>query len=320
MSLEPTDEVVVGIDIGGTGTRFVALTPDGFQLVGRVAVPTPRSLAPGEVATFLGRHLIEVAAGRRAVGLGIGASGPINADGVIQNPDTLPAFSGISLPDTVGGLLTGPVAIDNDAVCAALAEEQMGAARGASRSLHITLGTGLGVCLLDGGVPYRSYDGTHPEGGHIAVPVPSPPCYCGRLACWEQVASRRALQLTAAEVLGRSATAKDVIADLAGHAVDGDPLARKVFEDYGRAVAAGLSTLVCLYAPPLVVIGGSAGAYLNLFGPAISDSLRTLGRWIPKHKLIMTALDDYGGAIGGAVLVAKSMAERTRGSAGPTRG
>ena len=294
--------VVVGLDVGGTGTRFVTVEPATGDVVTRLTVRTPHSVGPDAVLAFFREHINDVSRGRRPVAVGIGASGPIDTQGVIRNPDTLPAFTGLPIAEMVAAVVPGPVVIDNDAVCAALAEHIVGAARGSPRSLHITLGTGVGVCLLDGDTPFRLADGTHPEGGHIAVSLPTTPCYCGRSACWEQVASRRSLQRTAARIHDRDPTDSRVIDALADRAAQGDHAARTCFDDYGTGIAAGLATLLTLYGPDLVVIGGSAARHLPLYQNAISESLATLGTWIPKHEVVRTQLDDYGGAIGGARL------------------
>lgn len=296
---------VVGIDIGGTGTRFVAVA--GGAVLARRTAATPHTAGPDGIRAFLAEHIGAVTAGLRPTATGIAASGPIDAGGVVRNPDTLPAFTGLPLAAMVGALVPGPVAVENDAVCAALAERAVGAAAASGRSLHVTLGTGVGVCLLDGDVPFRLGDGTHPEGGHIAVAVPTTRCYCGRGRCWEQAASRQTLQRTAAAVLDRSPTDGSVIADLADLARGGSEAACAAFADYGRAVADGLATLLTLYGPDLVVVGGSAARHLPLYAGPMSEAIAALGGWVPRHRIVATGLDDYGGAIGGARLAVAAL-------------
>ena len=286
---------VVGIDIGGTGTRFVAVDPATHDLLAWLTVATPAGATPADIEAFLSRQIHEVSGGHRPLAIGVGASGPIDTDGIIRNPDTLPAFTDLAVLDLLRGLTDGPVAIDNDAVCAALAEHAVGAARGAARSLHITLGTGVGVCLLDQDRPFRGADGLHPEGGHIAVTGATAPCYCGRTACWEQAASRKALQQVAAEILGRPPSDPTVIAEVAARAVAGDLAARACFENYGKGIADGLGTLLALYGADLVVIGGSgATTYFDLCRIAVEAALDQLDGWITPHRIVTTQLDDYG--------------------------
>ena len=230
-----TTSIVVGVDIGGTGTRFVVASTAGVVL-DRLTIETPHGRHDDAVG-MLRDQLWRVASGRRPAAVGVGASGPIDADGVIRNPDTLPAFTGLSLTEELAPVAAGRVVVVNDAVCAAVAERRVGAAQHARRSLHITLGTGIGVCLLEGDSPYRLPDGSHPEAGHIAVTSEPAPCYCGRSACWEQIASRRRLQATAARLLDRPDTDRSAIAELADHASTGDDAAIAAFDDYGVAVA-----------------------------------------------------------------------------------
>jgi glucokinase len=294
---------VVGIDIGGTGTRFVATDPATHEVLARLTVATPASGTPQDIEIFLNHQIDTVGGGHRPLAVGVGASGPIDTDGIIRNPDTLPAFTGLSLLDMLHRVTDGPVAIDNDAVCAALAERAVGAAQHTTRSLHLTLGTGVGVCLLDHQRPFRRADNTHPEGGHISVAVPTADCYCGRPACWEQAASRQTLQRAAARIANRPPTDPTVIAEVAARAVQGDLAARACFDAYGLGIADGLGTLLALYGASLVVIGGSAANYFSLCRPIVEAALGKLNGWIPPHQIVTTQLDDYGGAIGGALLV-----------------
>lgn len=302
ITLTGAADVVVGIDIGGTGTRFVAVDPNTSQVVARATAPTPATGSPEEILSFLQSQITQVTRGQRPVGVGIGASGPIDLDGVIRNPHTLPAFTGLPILDRLKATTDGPVAIDNDAVCAAIAEHLLGSARHSPRSLHITLGTGIGVCLLNNDRPFRNPDGTHPEGGHISISTPTARCYCGRPTCWEQAASRQSLQRAAAQILNRPPSDKTAIPDLAHLAEHDNPAARAVFDNYGKSVAEGLSTLLTLYGPTITVIGGSAANHLGSYRQSIETSLSALHRWIPKHHIVRTELDDYGGAIGGARL------------------
>jgi len=303
-------EVVVGIDIGGTGTRFVAADPTTSQVLARATIPTPATGTADEILSFLRDQVARVTGGHRPLGVGIGASGPIDLDGVIRNPDTLPAFTGVPIREGMRAVTDGPVEIANDAVCAALAEHLVGAARNWPRSLHVTLGTGVGVCLLNGDQPFRNQDGTHPEGGHVAVATPTTPCYCGRPACWEQAASRQSLQRAAATILDRGPRDRTVIFDLAARAEGDDPVARAAFASYGERVADGLGTLLTLYGPSLVVIGGSAASHLELYRRGLESALSSLHGWIPEHQILQTALDDDGGAIGAAHLATVALQDR----------
>lgn len=294
-------EVAVGVDIGGTGTRIVAWSAAG-GLLERRTVATPKGGDRQTPTAFLRRQIDAVVAGRSLKAIGIGASGPIGLQGVICNPDTLPAFTGAPIADELSSEFGVPVTIENDAVCAALAEWRIGAGRGDEDLLHVTLGTGIGVAYLVQGVPVRGRDGAHPEAGHIAVSTGTPACYCGRRTCWEQGASRLALQKAAASLLGLRADDRTAIDSLAARADAEDAEARAVFASFGAALAEGLATLLAVYRVRTVVLGGSASAYFHRFEPAVTAELDNLGRWISTARVLPTQLDDDGGAIGAALL------------------
>ncbi|MFE5838564.1 ROK family protein [Arthrobacter sp. NPDC056493] len=293
--------VRVGMDIGGTGTRFVAMDAEQ-KVFARLAVPTPGEFTSGSAADFLAGQISLLAPGRPITAIGIGASGPVDPEGIIRNPDTLPGFTGEPVVSALASRFGAPVTIDNDAVCAAVAEQRVGAAAGSTSLLHITLGTGIGSCLLLAGRPLRGADGMHLEAGHITVRQAPEPCYCGREACWEMAASRQALQRAAASALGRDSRDRNVVADLAERATRGDAVATRVFREYGLAVAEGLGTLLAAYRPHTVVLGGSAAEHLDLYREELETYLRRLGPWIHHAELAATQLDDFGGAIGAAYL------------------
>jgi glucokinase len=290
----PTLAITVGVDLGGTGTRVVALDADGM-IVHRHSSPTPFDAA-GAVEALVG-SITETGPGLR--GVGIGASGPVDRHGIIQNAETLPAFSGIRLAPVVSERLGVPCVIDNDAATAAIGEHAYGAGRGSTGLLIITLGTGVGVAALTGGRPFRGADGAHPEAGHIPVCGPPAPCYCGLPVCWEQLASRAAL---------------DQLADLAGQPTQtladrarcGNAAAARVFDSYGERVGAGLVTLLAIFRPDRVVVAGGAARFLDLFGDALHRSLLRSPKYSPKPAVVAAELGDLSGAIGAAVMARPS--------------
>jgi glucokinase len=283
--------VAVGIDLGGTGTRVVALDTDG---VIRREQTTPTATGLSAVRAVSG--LIETVAGLAAdldvQGVGIGSSGPVDSGGVIRNPSTLRAFSDIPLATIIADRLAVPCVIDNDAVTAAIGEHRYGAGRSSDALLVVTLGTGIGVCVLSCGRPVRAADGSHPEAGHISVSGPAVPCYCGLASCWEQVASRTALHHLAG---GRTE-------EIAQCARNGDPAGTDLFDEYGGRVGAGLATLLTLYKPDRVVIGGGAAQYLDLFQAGMRHSLTRSSEYSCTPEFVAAEIGNVAGAVGAAVL------------------
>lgn len=174
-----------------------------------------------------------------------------------------------------------PVFVDNDANLAALAELRHGAARGARNMVMLTLGTGIGGAIVIDGRIYRGAVGAASEFGHMTVELDGPPCRgnCPNRGCLETMASGSAIGragVAAAEsepgsALGRAlAQGVPITGELVtGLATDGDLAARGVLERIGRHLGAGLVTIVNVFNPELIVIGGGAVAGGELLlGPA----------------------------------------------------
>jgi glucokinase len=297
MTLQPgaddTGEVTAGVDLGGTGTRIVALDRQGTVRRQR-SLPTTdgADLSPGDVVAALSEHIVAAAGPGPLAGVGIGASGPIDARDIIRNDDTLPGYSHIPLTRMIADRLGVPCAIANDAVAAAIGENAYGAGQRSDSLLMVTLGTGIGVAVLSPDGPVRAADGSHPEAGHLPVPGPAAPCYCALPTCWEQLASRRAL-----DVLTSGRTEQ-----CAAGARDGDGAAREVFSVYGRRVGAGVGALLTLFRPARVVLGGSAARYLALFAGGFEEAAGRNGAfaWTPPYA--EAALGSLSGAVGAAVI------------------
>ncbi|PPG63958.1 glucokinase [Rathayibacter sp. AY2B7] len=288
---------VIGMDVGGTASRIVVMRDE--HVIAAETISTPHH-ADAVAALIEGiRAALETAAVDAADlrGIGVGASGPVDADGTIRNPATLPALSGIPLAGLLGDAFDTTALIDNDAVTAALAEWQASPITAPSGLLMVTLGTGVGVAVIREGRPFRGADGVHPEGGHLTVPGAPAACYCGRETCLEQAASRTALQTAA-----KNATGTEDLGALSRSAERGEDVARTVFDDYGTRVGDGLLELCTQHRPSLVVLGGSASTHLRWFRKGLDARLRTLtDAGIPDVR--SSGLGDLGGAIGAAHLV-----------------
>ncbi len=158
-----------------------------------------------------------------------------------------------------------PVGIDNDGNAAVIGEWKAGSARGASFVVMLTLGTGVGGGLILGGRPYRGATGGGAELGHIVICLDGPPCGCGGHGHLESYASGRAADAVAREVFGPASDAHDLVR----RARAGEAEAVEAMAGIGRRLGAGIASLLNVFEPELVVIGGGFGAAGELLlGPA----------------------------------------------------
>ncbi|HVT52202.1 MAG TPA: ROK family protein [Dongiaceae bacterium] len=312
---EPPARAVIGIDLGGTAARFVVHGDDG--LAGSKEVSTAVLGEGGEderIDRLVAAIRDQVPSGAVLQAVGIGASGPVDVEaGTIRNPFTLPAFSDIALVAEIEQRLGIPAVLENDALAAAIAENRLGAGMSVDRLLVVTLGTGIGVALILDGKPFRGPNSAHPESGHIPSPYPVPGapelCYCGARSCWEQSASRKALQRMLRPLFPEAASDREVLA-LARAAGDRndvqDALAR-----YGAALGHGLAILHSVYMPEVTVLAGSGARYLDLYRRGLEPVLARAPGFAVDVELRITTLGDTAGAIG-AALLARDRAESLR--------
>ena len=291
-----------GIDVGGTGTRFVIR--ERGRVTGQLAIATA-DLAAGRRSERLSRLALSLASlvprGSKLQGVGIGASGPVDIDrGVVNNPHTLAGFSGFPLVAGLQRRLGVPVTIDNDAMVAAIAERRIGAGRKASRMLLVTLGTGIGVALVVDQAPFRGLNDAHPEGSHFPIMNGGARCYCGIDGCWEILASRLALQTMLRALVPVAVADREVVAHAAKNATRSR--IRATFFEYGVLVGRGLLALHALYMPDLTVIGGSAAEQFALFKPGLRAALAKSKQSNGNVRIRPCVLGDAAGAIGAAII------------------
>ena len=252
-----------------------------------------------------------------AEAVGVGTPGLVDVAGVLRVAPNLP---GVVDLDVRAGLLARfphmAVRVDNDATCAGWAEARVGAARGATDAVLVTLGTGIGGGVIANGLLLRGANGFAGEIGHMVVDPGGPPCPCGQRGCWERFASGSGLG-----ALARQAAAAHPfgpMADLAGGdaeavrgehataaAADGDPVALAVMADFGRWVALGLANLANIFDPQILVLGGGlveAGDVLLAPVRSAFGGLVLAGPHRPPIPIVAATLGQRAGAIGAALL------------------
>ena len=258
---------------------------------------------------------LEAAGGLPIAGLGLAAAGFVDAFGErVMFAPHLP-WRGESVRALLTERLGVPVALDNDANCAALAEWTYGAARGAAAVVVLTLGTGIGGAIVLGGSLVRGTNGMAGEFGHMKVVPDGHPCPCGGRGCWEQYCSGNALVRFARERIGREPTTLEALcagepAALTGPmvtaaAADGDLVARQALASVGDWLGIGTANLVAALDPDLVVVGGGVSAAGDrLLEPARAALVRSLvgagQRVVP--PIVPARLGPEAGLVGAAAL------------------
>jgi glucokinase len=305
---------VIGVDAGGTKLLAGAFGEDA-----KVHHRVYRLWGGGDQDEVLATMVeavgeVEAAAGR-AEAIGFGIPSLVEAGtGVSVSSVHLP-LDGVRFRELMTERLGAPVFVDNDVNFAALAEQRIGAGRGADVMVMLTLGTGIGGAIVLGGRVFRGADGAAGELGHMTVDIDGPPCQgnCPNRGCLEVMASGSAMghegervahELTSSG-LGRALAqgvpiTGELVTDLA---LQGHMEAQGVLEIIGRRLGAGLVGIVNAFNPEVVVIGGGAArAGSLLLEPArrvVAE--RALRPSRETARIVPAALGEDAGMIGAAL-------------------
>lgn len=291
-------EYAIGVDLGGTNLRVAAVGAEGRILAqttratdvarGRDAVIDELCQASHEVIERMRRE-----DGARALrGLGIGCAGIIDSEtGRLVDSPNLPGWNDYDVKGEIERRLATPVLLENDANCAALGEQWLGAGRELAASgdktsgaeseptslCLYTLGTGVGGGIILNGRIWRGANGMAGELGHVTIEPDGAPCACGNRGCLERYASATAVMRLAREAIAagtRTALREIAPAQLTAHAVfdcaqAGDGAAKKIFAIVGRALGVAIAGLINTLNVPLYVIGGGVSAAWPAFAPTL---------------------------------------------------
>ncbi len=294
--------MLLAIDIGGTAVKLGLVDESGViharseSSVNFDAYKTPiLTTALQEVRTFLAREGVPIR------GIGISATGQIDdALGVVIGTNgKIPGYEGAPIKDAFEKAFSLPVHVLNDANAAALGECFAGRAKGMSNVLMVTLGTGVGGGIVLGGQIVGGTRGIAGELGHFTLDINGPLCPCGRHGCFESYASTAALIRMAKAASGEGTlTGRDVFA----RAAQGDARMLSVLDRWIDVIAAGLSGLVHIFNPQMVLIGGGVSAQEALLMQPLRR--RVLGSVMPRFaeglRVESAALGNDAGMIGAA--------------------
>ena len=275
-------EYAFGIDLGGTTAKIGLFTTSG-ALLEKWEVPTDTSNAGEHIlenlaAAVLGKMKEQSIDPEQVEGVGIGVPGPVqNASVVPIVCANLGGWGEQNVSARLSGLLDGlKVLVGNDANVAALGEIWMGAAKGCSSAVMVTLGTGVG-----GGVIVNNHviDGTHGAGGeigHLTVNRhETAVCGCGKKGCLEQYSSATGVVRCMKKLLdenpdtpcvlrGTDFAAKDVF----DAARSGDALAAREVDDMADTLGMALANIAATVDPEAFLVGGGVSrAGEVLFAP-----------------------------------------------------
>jgi glucokinase len=295
------EERVIGVDLGGTKILAGVVARDGA--IGRtIEIPTPDAAQEQVLAAI--DTVVEDLLRDGAVAIGYGV--PLNIDrrtGVALRAVNLPLHQ-VHFPDRARARYGLPAGVENDGNAAALAEWRLGAGRGTSDLIMLTLGTGVGGGLVIDDHLYRGWA----ELGHVVVVAGGQPCQgnCHGRGHLEAHASGVAADRAAAELYGPGADAPILVA----RARAGDAAAIAALEEIGRLLGAAIGSLVNIFDPDIVIIGGGFGAAaadLVLEPARIAARADAIQPADETLRIVEAELGDEAGLIGAALVAFEAL-------------
>ena len=289
MALENHQVLSIGVDLGGTSLRVAAYTPDS-GLLDTLSFRTRLEAGPiavvEDMCDAIFRLLDQHSDSREIAGIGVGSPGPLELPaGRLHHPPNLPGWDGFPLLSEMEHRLQRAVFIESDANAAVLAEFELGLGKelGVDSMCMLTLGTGVGNGIILDGKVWHGATGMGGEAGHVTIFPDGARCGCGNDGCLEACASATAI-VNAADRLINSNKALGLMRlredgtpltaeSIADAARRGDPDARAIYAETGRALGICLAGLINILNLPLYVVGGGVANSWDLLSPSLFEQL-----------------------------------------------
>jgi glucokinase len=281
----------IGVDWGGTSIKVAVV--DGQDVTSHTATATRGR--PSEILDTIAKEVTKLSSKPDAVGMAI--PGEVRPDGRCWRLPNVAGFEDINIAEEVSKRINCPVAVENDAIAAALAERLFGWGQRYKSFLLVTLGTGIGGGLVLDGNVRRGRSGFAGEIGHVLIDSSENArmCGCGNRGCLEVYAGTAGLLEFESRLGGTASNVKE--------ALDG-PMAEAVSSQLGRSLGMALASINnTLDLDAFVFTGGVAESLdqftqkiqLTLKEHSFSDSLATI-------PLLKSQLGKHAGVIGAANL------------------
>lgn len=295
-------QVIFGIDLGGTNIKIGVFSIEG-ELLKTWKTSSKSIQNPDNIKNVLFDELIRFDEYSNIQSIGIGVPGLVTNDGIVIESPNFPEWHEVNFKEIIENALKVPVRIENDANLFALGEGSFGSAKGCRNFVGITLGTGVGGGIIINEQIYRGSKGMAGEIGHIVIHPSGPLCSCGKKGCLEAYSSATAIKKMMEQQTQLLLEAEEI----AGLAMKGDKIAKKIFEKAGYHLGIGMATLVNLLDIEMIVVGGGVCNAWELLEKSIYKGFEehTFKAHLDKVQIKKSLLVDKAGIYGG-FYIAKS--------------
>jgi len=239
---------ILAFDIGGTEIKY-GFCDENFNLSQKNSVPTNAHEGGKRIIERIVEIIKNLGGADR---IGISTAGQVNSvkGEIIHATDTLPGYTGMKIKEIIEAETGIPTAVENDVNSAAIGEAVFGAAKDCPDFICLTYGTGIGGAIFLDGRLCSGSSFSAGEFGHIVTHANGRECTCGGKGCYEAYASTTALVRDAREKLGIEMNGREIFANF------DKPEIKAVIDEWIDEIVIGLKSLIYVFNPPLVVLGG----------------------------------------------------------------
>ena len=286
----------IALDLGGTQTRAALVDAHG-NVSNRVSLPTPaQDGGDVVVATLVAAAKQAAGSETEIIGVGLSSPGPLDTEkGITIDLPTIKGMTNYPIRAALEAKLNLKVHLENDGIAAAIGEWKHGAGKGLQSLVYVTVSTGIGGGVIVDGNVLHGRKGMAGHVGHLAIYPDGLRCSCGNTGCWEAYAAGPAFTARA-----KAKSAADVFAA----AKAGDATAQKHVDEEARLLGIGITSLLHLYSPETIIIGGGLSNAFDQLHPGIDAYIRQNAMLAFKDvPVVRAALGGNSGLIGAASMV-----------------
>ncbi len=287
LEIKPQRGIVGGVDIGATHIS-IAIADFTARILREVEIAFDIKNNPAACLEIIQKNLFELLGSQGLspsdlAAVGVGVPGPVITEaGMVVAPPIMPGWDRFPIRATLENKWGCPVTLNNDAELGALGEWAYGAGRGERNLAYIKVGTGIGAGLILNQQIYGGTTGAAGEIGHITIDENGPLCNCGNQGCLEAFAGGNAIAREAQAMvqsgkrtlLAEFPPEKINAREVANAARRGDLHAQEILRRAGAHIGVALASLVNLFNPGMIIIGGGVAEAGDILTTSIRDAVR----------------------------------------------